>query len=223
LVIREALDRLRGFYGPLAGPPSRPFAIYVWEVLGHGTTPVRRDAAFAAIRRLPALTPDALGRAPRAKLEAAVAQAGPMQEERLQALHAGVDLFRREPALAEALTGPLLRALRAARRFPHLGRASSLRLLLFASHHPLVPLDEPALRVARRLGYGGCAREDGPPTARAMRSVRRALAPTIGGELEIARASAVYLTHHGLTTCTEASPHCAVCPLAVDCEWLRHQ
>ena len=94
---------MRVFYGPLATPPSEPFAVYVWEVLARGTTPVRRDASFAALKRLPALTPDALARAPRGKIEAAVAQAGAMKEERLQALDAGVDLFRRESGLAEAL------------------------------------------------------------------------------------------------------------------------
>ena len=222
-MILDLLNRLRDFYGPLAAPPSEPFAVYVWEVLARGTTPVRRDASFAALKRLPALTPDALARAPRGKVEAAVAQAGPMKEERLQALDAGVDLFHRESGLAEALRGPIPRALRAARQVPHLGQASSLRLLLFAGGHPLVPLDEPALRVARRLGYAGGAHEPIFPTARLLRAVRRALAEEIGGNLETARTVSTYFTHHGLTTCTEASPHCAVCPLAADCEWLRHQ
>ena len=78
-MIWDLLNRLRDFYGPLAAPPSEPFAVYVWEVLARGTTPVRRDASFAALKRLPALTPDALARAPRGKVEAAVAQAGSMQ------------------------------------------------------------------------------------------------------------------------------------------------
>lgn len=222
-MIHDSLARLRGFYGPLAAPPSQPFAVYVWEVLGHGTMPVRRDAGFAALKRLPALTPDALARAPRAKLEAAVAHAGPMKDERLRALRAGVDLFRRQSKLAAALRGPLPGALRAARRVPHLGQASSLRLLLFAGRHPLVPLDEPALRVARRLGYCGGERRTDVPPARIVRAVRRALAAEIDGDLETARLASIYFTHHGLTTCTEAAPHCGVCPLAVDCEWLRHQ
>jgi hypothetical protein len=54
------LDRLRTFYGALPSPPSDPFALYVWEVLSVGTTPARRDAAFNALRRVPALTPDAV-------------------------------------------------------------------------------------------------------------------------------------------------------------------
>ena len=214
---------MRVFYGPLATPPSEPFAVYVWEVLERGTTPVRRDASFAALKRLPALTPDALARAPEGRIDAAVAHAGSMKQERLQALRAGVDLFRREPGLAETLRAPLPVALRAARKVPHLGRASSLRLLLFAGAHPLVPLDEPALRVARRLGYGGDTRETILPAARMLRAVRRTLAAEIGGDLETARTASIYFTHHGLTTCAESSPHCAVCPLALDCEWLRHQ
>ena len=67
----DVLHRLERFYGPLPQPPDDPFALYVWEVLGIHTTASRRDAAMGALRRIPALTPDSMGRAPRAKLEGA--------------------------------------------------------------------------------------------------------------------------------------------------------
>jgi adenine-specific DNA glycosylase len=44
-----------------------------------------------------------------------------------------------------------------------------------------------------------------------------------GREVETLRALALYFTHHGLATCTQAAPHCTVCPVAPDCEWLRRQ
>jgi len=31
------------------------------------------------------------------------------------------------------------------------------------------------------------------------------------------RIAYVYLSHHGAATCTEADPHCSVCPLLGDC------
>jgi endonuclease III len=220
--VLELLDRLRAFYGALPSPPALPFAVYVWEVLSIGTTPTRRDTAFAALKKIPALTADAIARVPQAKLAAAVAHAGSMKDERMRALKAGADLFRRVPSLADALTGPARRALRAARRAPHLGRASSLRLVLFSGNTPVLPLDEHALRVATRLGYAADAVETVPP-ARLLRLARRALMRESGREVATLRLLSQYFTHHGLSTCTESAPHCTVCPLALDCEWIRRQ
>jgi endonuclease III len=206
----------------LPSPPPLPFAVYVWEVLSVGTTPARRDAAFAALRKIPALTADAIARVPQAKLDAAVALAGSMKDERVRALRAGADLFRRVPSLAVDLAGPPGRALRAARRMPHLGRASSLRLVLFSGETALLPLDEHSLRVAVRLGYGAGTSDIAPP-ARLLRMVRQALMRESGRDVATLRLLSQYLTHHGLSTCTESAPHCTVCPLALDCEWIRRQ
>jgi endonuclease III len=220
--VRSLVERLRAFYGALPSPPGSPFAVYVWEVLALATTPARRDAAFAALRKLPALTADAVGRMPQARLEAAVALAGPMKDERVRALRTGAELFRRMPALLTDLATPSRRALRAARRLPHLGRASALRVLLFASGLPVLPLDEHALRVALRLGYGPGPRDEATPV-RALSLARQALAREAGRDLVTLRTVSQYLTHHGLSTCTEAAPRCTVCPLAPDCEWIRLQ
>ncbi len=247
------LERLRAFYGALPTPPPHPFGIYIWEVLSIGTTPARRDAAFTALKRIPALTPDAIARLPQAKLESAVAHAGSMKDERVRALRAGADAFRRNPAILAGLGGDLRHALRAARQIPHLGRASSLRLLLFSSGIPVLPLDEHALRVAQRLGYGtpadpkagpykktsapneepsavGAELQVGPrgpdgggPTTRLLRATRQALVLEAGRDVDALRVLSQYFTHHGLATCTQAAPHCTVCPVAPDCEWLRRQ
>ena len=55
----RAVQRLAAFYGPLAPPPDDPFAFYLWEVLGTGTTPGRRDAALSATRLRRVLLPSA--------------------------------------------------------------------------------------------------------------------------------------------------------------------
>jgi endonuclease III len=142
-----------------------------------------------------------------------------MKDERIRALRAGADRFRRTPSLVEDLSAGFARALRAARRIPHLGRASTLRLLLFSAGHPVLPLDEHALRVARRLGYG----VDDERSIRVLRLTRKALITESGEDVDTLRALSQYLTHHGLAACTQAAPHCNVCPLAPDCEWLRRQ
>jgi endonuclease III len=184
------------------------------------TTPARRNAAFNALRRVPALTPDSMARMPPAKLEEAVGLAGSMKDERVRAIRAGASLFKSNPALADALgRGSVRPALREARRVPHLGRASALRLLLFAGGHAVLPLDEAAFRVARRLGYGAQANE--VPATLLLRRARAALCAEIKGDLDVIRATTLYLTHHGLSTCVDSDPHCSVCPLLCDCPFGR--
>ena len=213
------VERLRAFYGALPSPPPHPFGLYVWEVLSIGTTPARRDAAFNALKRIPALTPDAVARMPQAKIEAAVAHAGAMKDERVRALRAGADAFRRNPAIVDGLTAGVRRALKSARMIPHLGRASALRMILFSTDTPVLPLDEHAFRVAQRLGYGGSH----DSAIRALRATRQAVMADSRRDVEMLRALTLYFTHHGQATCTEIAPHCTVCPLAPDCEWLRRQ
>ena len=108
------LDQLRTFYGSLPAPPRDPFTLFVWEVLSVHSTPRKRDLAMAALKRIRALTPDAMWKAPKKKLDESVAIAGPYNEQRLKALRTGVDIFRRTPGLPAILRGPLAPARRAA-------------------------------------------------------------------------------------------------------------
>jgi endonuclease III len=212
------IDRLHTFYGPLPPPPRDPFTLFVWEVLSVHSTPLKRDAALAALRRARALTPDAMWRAPRKKLEDAVGLAGPYLEQRLKALRTGVEMFRRAPELPATIRGPLPAARRALKGLPQMGEAGACRMLLFAADHPLLPVDARVSRVARRLGYGD-------PTlstdefAKLARSVRTAVAAALPPDPDAYRRAFLLLNHHGATTCTEADPHCAVCPLLEACRY----
>ena len=58
--LRAILRRLERFYGALPTPPVDAFGLYVWRVVAFQATPQRRDAAMAALRHIPALTPDAM-------------------------------------------------------------------------------------------------------------------------------------------------------------------
>ena len=73
----QLLTTLKAFYGPLPWPPHDPFTLFVWEVLSYHAAPRKRDAALEALRRSRALTPDAMWRAPRKKLQEAIVLAGP--------------------------------------------------------------------------------------------------------------------------------------------------
>src|SRR6476469_1986303 len=87
--LESMIDSLQKFYGALPTPPRDPFTLFVWEVLAVHSTPRKRDAAMAALKRIPALTPDSMWRAPAKKLEEAARMAGPYVENRLQAQRSG--------------------------------------------------------------------------------------------------------------------------------------
>ena len=204
---------LHRFYGALPTPPRDPFTLFVWEVLSVHSTPQKRDAALVALKRIPALTPDSMWRAPQKKLLESVTLAGPYAENRLRALRTGVDIFRRNPSFPQIVRGPLQAARRALKGLPQMGEGGAYRMLLFAADHPILPVDVRVARTSIRLGFGE-PQKDFPKTAR---SVREALAPLLGGSLETFRQTFVYFSHHGGATCTERDPHCSVCPLLRDC------
>jgi len=204
---------LQKFYGPLQPPPRDPFALFVWEVLSVHSTPRKRDAALAALKRIPALTPDAMWRAAQKKIEESVKLAGPYTENRLNALKAGAAVFRRNPNLPAIIRGPVAAARRALKPLPQLGETGAHRMLLFAADHPILPVDARVSRVGRRLGYGEAHEE----FRRQARSVQDALASELPSNVDAFSRAFLYLSHHGAATCTEADPHCAVCPLLKQC------
>ena len=204
---------LQKFYGVLPLPPRDPFILFVWEVLSVHTTPRKRDAALAALKRIPALTPDAMSRAPQKRLEQSIALAGPYLDNRLQALRAGVELFRRSPELPKIIRGPLATARRALKPFPQLGETGAHRMLLFAADQPILPVDARVSRVGRRLGYGEAA----AGFKKQARSVQDMMIRELPASADAYRHAFLYLSHHGAATCTESDPHCSICPLLKDC------
>ena len=211
--LERILIALQKFYGVLPPPPRDPFTLFVWEVLAVHSTPRKRDAAMAALKRIPALTPDSLWRAPAKKLEEAAKMAGPYADNRLQALRNGSELFRRSPNLPAIIRGPLPAARRALKPLPQLGETGAHRMLLFAADQVILPVDARVSRVGRRLGYGQAA----PDFKRQSRSVQDALAGELPASLDVYRHAFLYLSHHGGATCTERDPHCSVCPLLQEC------
>src|SRR5262249_27001143 len=132
LTLTELLHALERFYGALPAPPRDPFAFFVWDVLSAHSTPRQRDAALAALKRIPALTPHAMHRAPAKKIVDAVTLAGSYVEPRLRALRAGGDAFRRTPGLQSMIRGPLPAARRAVQSLPRPSGGHPRRMLLFA-------------------------------------------------------------------------------------------
>jgi endonuclease III len=209
---------LEQFYGPLPAPPIDPFRYYVWEALSIQTTSGRRDAAYAALQRVPALTPDSMFRAARVALVRAVAQAGPYQDPRLSALLGGAERFRRNPRLGNAILGPLPRARRALSVLPRLGDGSVHRLLLFGGGHCVLPVDRDVVRLCVRLGLAASPRS----SEVTERTVRHSVERLLPRDVAAFKRAALYLRHHAQHTCTD-EPHCAVCPLAGGCPGKRER
>lgn len=198
------------FYGVQTPPPADLFQFFVWEILSHESRPARRDAAWRALRRLPALTPDAMFRAPAGKLADAVAAAGPHRDERIERLRATTAVFRRHRAALDVEALAVLSppaAARALRRVAHLDPATRTRALLFSVGHPVLPLDRDLIRVAARLSGGRRAR----PAVRAWLTARLTPSP------DVYREAVVMLRLHARNTCLDVGPHCGVCPLRMSC------
>lgn len=212
--LEKLVGRFKKHYGPLPEPPSDPFSLFVWEVLSWHATTAKRDAAFAALGRLELLTPAAMAKAPRAKLDPVVAAAGPYTDRRLQALRGAVEVFRERADLPNVIKGPMAPALKALKALTAMGGdAGAYRMLLFAGAHPVLPVNAGVYRTARRLGYGG----EGSDFKRAAKSVREAAARELPSDAVAYRTAYVYLAHHGVTMCKQADPECPICPAKADC------
>ena len=207
------IHRLYRFYGLLPAPPKDPFILFVWEVLSNHSTPQKRDNALASLKKLRALTPDSMWRLPIATLEPIVRSAGPYAENRLENLRSGIEIFRRNRDLPYIIKGPLPAARRAIKPLPQLGEQGAHRMLLFTANHMTMPVDARVSRVGRRLGYG----ESHKGFSKTARTVRESICRELPSSLEAWQRAYVYLSHHGAMTCTEAYPHCTVCPLLKDC------
>ncbi len=193
--LERTVAALRQFYGLLPWPPSDAFGFFVWETLSFQTTAQKRDLAFAALKRHRALTPDAMAKVAPKSVEDSVRLAGPYFDQRLRALRAAIAVFQRHPDLASRINGPEPAAREAVALLPQVGDGAGDRMLLFAGTHAAFPADAETRRVLGRLEL------DVDPS----------------GDAELCRYATIYVSHHARSTCTDADPHCAVCPLRDDC------
>lgn len=228
----EVIRALREFYGLLPHPPGDPFQFFLWEILSRDAIPARRDLAWQALRRIPALTPDAIFRAAPKTLLAAVGQAGPHRDERIESIRSTLGEFKRH---REALDvhrlrgGGLRRAAKALRRLAHIEPSIRERALLYVGEFPVMPVDDLTARVVARLSGTAGAVSDGAEgftlrrprwgreLTRQRRHARRTLMMSLARDAELYRDAVLYLRHHAQHACLAVRPHCGVCPLASDC------
>jgi endonuclease III len=209
---------LREFYGRQATPPADLFQFLVWEILSEQALPARRDLAWQALKRIPALTPDAMFRAPAQALLDAVGMAGPHREAKVERLYATVGEFKRHRTELDVETlrhGSALGAGRALRRLAHVHPVVRARAHLFALNAQVLPIDPEINRVLSRLM--------GEPQSRNRSRSRRWLFRQLRPDLAALRDAVVYLRHHALQTCLKVAPHCGVCPLRAGCQYANSE
>jgi hypothetical protein len=211
--LESAIDSLQKFYGALPRPPRE--SVHRLR-LGSPVGPFHAAKARCRARGTEAYSRADAGRDVARAAEEARRKRGAcrtLPREPPRRAQTGGDLFRRSPQLRKILGGPLGPARRALKPFPQLGEAGAHRLLLFAADHPILPVDARLNRVGRRLGYGQAAAD----FKKQARSVQTAMSAELPDSVEAYRRAFLYLSHHGAATCTEAEPHCSVCPLLKDC------
>jgi len=199
--LERLVGELREFYGLLPAPPSDAFMVFVWEVLSFQAPPIKRDAAYGALKRNPSLTPDSMSKVAPKKLAESVRLTGSYFEQRLRALRTGIIAFQRDPNLSHTIKGPVPEAQEALSKLPQMADGGADRMLLFAGDHKVLPMDTGVWRLVRRLGY-----DDVPDTE-------------LPDDIDAWKRTSVYLTHHAAVTCDDKEPHCHVCPLKSDCPY----
>ena len=220
----QQIQRLREFYGLLPTPPADLFQFFLWEILSRDAIPARRDLAWLALKRIPALTPDAIARTKAADLLDAIGQAGPYREDRLEQMRAVVGEFKRHrDAMRDAddTKAGLRRAVRPLKRLTMLDPSVRRRALLFAAGYMILPVDDEIARVVNRMSGAEAMVPAGKQRPRdlrrSQRRARRWLVDRLPREVEAYQATALYVRHHAQHTCLAFGPHCTVCPLRPDC------
>jgi endonuclease III len=231
------IPKLREFYGLLPQPPSDPFQFFLWEILSADALPARRDLAWQALRRIPALTPDAMARTPQKELLDVMRLIGPSPDERIERIRATSGEMKRQRDRFDPdhlRTKGLCYAARAFRRLAHLPRDVVDRALLYVANYPVLPLDDGAARVVARMDGTALAPSHGAEGftlkraqyAGKLRNQRRRartlLAAVLPRDVDGYREAVLYLRHHSQNTCLAVAPHCKVCPLLAGCEFGRH-
>jgi endonuclease III len=220
----ELVHALRAFYGPLPRPPSDLFQFFVWETISHAAVPGRRDLAWQALKRIPALTPDALFRVSTQDLSELVTDVGPHGDTRLERLRTLVGEFRRHREALDRVPltrGGLLGAERTLLRLVSVDRDVRHRAHLFALGFLVLPIDieleRVVLRLRSRIALAGPTPARSGRAARGRRTARRWLGDRLPRDLEAFREAVLFLRHHAGHTCLATGPHCHVCPLRAEC------
>ena len=220
--LQEVVCTLESHYGK--PPPVRftdPLSLIIYENIGYLVSDEKRDAAFAALRRVVGLKPTKILSAPMKTL---------LQITRLGGIHAELRAARLQEIAQIALkefSGDLTsiiqhsvtQAIKELKRFPSIGVPGAEKILLFTKAHPILALDSNGLRVMLRLGFGS----EGKSYSASYSSVRAAVKDQLGQNCDFLISTHLLLRKHGKELCRTNNPACTECPMKHACKYYRNK
>lgn len=215
--LARILDALEKLHGPVRVPPAAdPYDLVVRVQCGYPASEVACDRGLAALASTVGTSPEALLRAPKAKLVAAMRAGGIVPELRAARLKeiakAAVKLGG---DLGPMLREPLAAARRALKSLPTIGDPGADRILLLTRTAPIAAVPSNATQVPLRLGFG----REASGYAAGYRSAQAALDAALPATFEARIRAHALLKRHGEQVCERSRPACDRCPVTSDCAW----
>jgi endonuclease III len=218
--LARILDALEARYGAIdVTTPARPYELLILANCGYPASERACAAGHAALVATVGVAPDAILRAPKRRLVAALRKGGIVPElraERLREIAESATRAESNPDSIAALSGAAARKL--LKTFPTIGDPGADRILLLSHTEPVAAVPSNATQVPLRLGFGDAPETPGAYAAgyRAARAaLDQALPRSVGPRI---RAYAL-LKRHGEELCKRTKPLCDRCPVAGECPY----
>ena len=194
------------------------YQLLIYTNCGYPASEDACDKGFAALKATVGVSPQAIARATKPKLVAAMRKGGIVPELRAGRLR---EIAETTIELGGDLRGLLMQPLAVARRqlkkFPTIGDPGADKILLFTRTAPIAAVPSNATQVPLRLGFG----DDGGSYAAGYRTARAALDDALPETFEARIRAYTLLKQHGQQVCKRARPACDQCPVTAECAYFR--
>jgi endonuclease-3 len=185
-----------------------PFETLVTTILSQNTADTNTARAFESLSKQFEIIPEALAKAPQAKIEAAIRTAGLFKSKAKTIREASsLILEKYGGSLAPILALPLEEARKALMQVSGVGPKTADVVLLFSAGQPTLPVDTHVNRVTKRLGFA--------PEKADYEAVRASLQALFdpADYLDVH----LLIIAHGRKTCKAQRPLCSKCLVCKYC------
>ena len=193
------------------GPPRDPWHAILWDNVVYLTDEVRRQQAFAQLRKATGLDAATIARTPDEVL-LPICGKGKMAAQQVLKLRECAELFASAGDPRNLVKLDEARARKGLCAFPGVGLPGFHRLRLFAGAEPHATFESNGLRALARLGFG----EEQKDYAATYRVVTAAVDAELAEDVEVRIDAWQRLRRHGQQTCRR-QPLCDACPVANHC------